>query len=222
MSAKLVVWDWNGTLFDDVDLIVQAVNSANIPIYGLQPITIEQYQEQFEVPIKNWYLKMGADPETLERLQPHAADVFERIYEAAALRAPTRVGARQLLDSLNNQGVDQIILSNHTLEGIHLQIARLDLDKYMSSVLANDNITESHHKGKQDRLEQFLDETDHNPASTVIVGDTIEEILIGKNLGLKTIAITGGACSERRLQNAGPDNIVHSLDEIANIVEELA
>lgn len=222
MNPKLVVWDWNGTLLDDVDIIVQSVNSTTIPIYGLPTINVGQYQDNFEVPIKNWYLKMGASIEALDKRTADAAEAFERVYEAGAIHAPTRKGARQLLSLLNQRGLQQIILSNHTLEGIYLQLARLDLEQYMGHVLANDNIRTSHHKGKQDRLQQFLEQTGHAPASAVIVGDTIEEIAIGKNLGLKTIAITGGACSESRLQNAGPDRIVHSLDEIAKIVEELA
>lgn len=222
MSLKLVVWDWNGTLFDDTDILVQAVNSAESPIYGIPEITVEEYQELYEVPIKNWFAKMGVDSETFQRLSQQAANAFERDYEAAALHAPIRIGAREVLIMLRNNGIDQIILSNHTLEGIYLQLARLDIEQYIRTVLANDIIGGAHFRGKQERLANYLKENGIAASSVVIIGDTQEEVHIGKNLGLSTIAITGGACSEARLHQTKPDRLIHSLEELRNIIEELA
>ncbi len=39
--ATHIVWDWNGTLFHDIDAVIGATNSAFAEI-GLEPITLER------------------------------------------------------------------------------------------------------------------------------------------------------------------------------------
>ena len=59
MSIKLVVWDWNGTILDDVGITVQAINSGVLPLLNLPEMTVPQYQDVFEVPIIKSYLSLG-------------------------------------------------------------------------------------------------------------------------------------------------------------------
>ena len=46
---KLVVFDWNGTLFADAQAAVHGAN-ARLTFLGLEPITLKQYREAFEIP----------------------------------------------------------------------------------------------------------------------------------------------------------------------------
>ena len=57
---KHIIWDWNGTLINDVWLAVEIMNSIlasrNIPL-----ISHEKHKEMFDFPIKNYYQKLGID-----------------------------------------------------------------------------------------------------------------------------------------------------------------
>lgn len=53
------------------------------------------------------------------------------------------------------------------------------------------------------------------------IGDTREEVEIGKELGFKTVALTGGNNSTKILRSAKPDFLIHSLVELKEILKAL-
>ena len=219
---KLVVWDWNGTIIDDVGITVQAVNSGVLPLLNLPEMTVSEYQDVFEVPIINNYLNLGVSEAEFHEKSEAISQAFHSHYEPLAARAHTRRNIRSALLRLQQTGVQSIILSNHTLEGIYLQLARLELEKFFVTVLANDDIEQVHHTGKQHRVENYLSQYYFQPDEVAIVGDTAEEISIGKKLGLHTIAVTGGFSSRARLVAAQPEYLVSSVKEIITTLEDIA
>lgn len=48
-NIKHIIWDWNGTLFDDVDICVDNINWL-LKKYNLPEITKEKYREIFTFP----------------------------------------------------------------------------------------------------------------------------------------------------------------------------
>jgi phosphoglycolate phosphatase-like HAD superfamily hydrolase len=49
-----VVWDWNGTLLDDLPIVVKAVNSA-LHQFGELPITADDYRDHYTRPVRHFY-----------------------------------------------------------------------------------------------------------------------------------------------------------------------
>lgn len=219
---KLVVFDWNGTLFDDTKAVLEAANASEIPLLGLAPITLERMREVYEVPIIKAYENMGVDPAFFKAKSDEISPVFHKVYEPLVAKSKTRIGAHKLLKNLHNRDMHCIILSNHTMEGIYFQLTRLKLGTYFNDVLANDTFGAAHHTGKQHRIEAYLQANHYQPDEVVIVGDTPEEVRIGKALDLHTVAITGGMCSRARLVSAKPEYLVSSLNQLTGVVEQLA
>lgn len=217
---KLVVFDWNGTLFSDATAAVHGAN-ARMKLLNLPEISPEQYRDAFEIPAVNTYTNLGVELELLQKHSLELSKAFHKAYETKAKTVRTRTGARELLKYLENQNIAKIIFSNHTIDGINFQLIRLKIANYFDTVLANEDIFVSHHQGKKHRLETYLKNQKYLPSEVIIIGDSPEEATIGKDLGLKTIAITGGFCSTKRLKAAKPDVLVHSLHEIIQIIEEL-
>lgn len=217
---KLVVFDWNGTLFSDVEAAVHAAN-ARMKFLNRPAITSKQFQDAFEIPAVKTYTNLGIDPKLLQINSIELSKTFHDAYESRARNVRTRAGAREVLTYLENQKISKIIFSNHTVEGIKFQINRLKIAKFFNVVLANENIYASHHNGKKHRLEAYLKTQNFKSSEVIIVGDSPEEVNIGKDLGLKTVAITGGFCSTKRLKASKPDVLIHKLRDIINIIEEI-
>ena len=57
-----LIWDWNGTLQDDVWLCIDVMNSL-LHRRRKPAITLQQYREIFRFPVKDYYLKAGLDYE---------------------------------------------------------------------------------------------------------------------------------------------------------------
>ncbi len=216
---KLVVFDWNGTLLADTRLVLRAGNATELKFLGLEPISLATYQDTYEMPLYRFYENLGVSRETYDAHALEMAGLFHPFYEPLAARARTRSGTRQTLHHLQAKGITNVILSNHTVEGIEAQLVRLKLAAYFDAVLANGTVSTTRHTNKQDRLETYLAQHDIAPHETIIIGDTTEEAAIGKNLGLRTVCITGGNHSKRRLVAAEPHALIHKVSELIELTE---
>ena len=60
MKKNMIIWDWNGTLLDDVDLCVEAINMLlareSLPLLTGK----EEYQRVFQFPIRAYYEAVGS------------------------------------------------------------------------------------------------------------------------------------------------------------------
>jgi len=55
-------------------------------------------------------------------------------------------------------------------------------------------------------------------SSTYFIGDTNHEIEVSKALGIKSIAVTWGTCTEKNLRLETPDFVVHDVKELEEIL----
>jgi phosphoglycolate phosphatase-like HAD superfamily hydrolase len=218
---KHAFFDWNGTLIADTAPIVEGVKKE-LEVYGHPAITVRQYRENYDVPISDFLVKIGVKREVIEEKGLEAAKVFYAYYEPRVAKAHTRKGVRQALDALGRKDIRRAILSNHTLEGINLQLARLKLDHLFEAVLANggqlDNVL---YEGKEQKLLKYLTKNQIPELEVAIIGDTVEEVRISRNLGLKSVIIAGGHNSTKRLKEAKPDALIDRFDQLLDALEGL-
>ena len=57
---KTIIWDWNGTLLNDLDLSIDAVNIL-LRDRGLPLLSVERYKEIFRFPVIDYYRDAGFD-----------------------------------------------------------------------------------------------------------------------------------------------------------------
>ena len=73
---------------------------------------------------------------------------------------------------------------------------------------------------KIEKMKSYLSTTKINPAKAIIIGDSPEDIQIGKALDMITVAIKDGYTSTRRLRECNPNEIIGSLREFRSVVEK--
>ena len=76
---KHIIWDWNGTIINDVDLCVELINWL-LKEKNLKTITKEEYKNVFTIPVKNYYAQLGFDfsKESFEIIGKQWMDEYER------------------------------------------------------------------------------------------------------------------------------------------------
>jgi len=215
---KLVVFDWNGVLIADAAATV-AVDKEIFATFGHKPITMKTYREIFTMPVKDFFLAAGFTKEEMARNAVKIQELFHSLYEPRIAKIRTRTGARELLEYIRAKGIEAIILSNHTTEGIHSQLERLGIKKYFSRVIANDKHVTMERKNKGDKLVELVKASPYKKGEMIIIGDSPEETEAGKRTGIATVAITGGYYSTRRLRDAKPDHLINKLTDIISIIK---
>jgi len=218
---KLLVFDFNGVLLADTQACMAADNHV-IKTFGGKPVSLKVYRDTIIIPSVNFYSAHGCNREELLENSKRLGKVFHTFYEKRAAKIRGRKYAKEVLKWLYKNNIDSVILSNHTVVGITYQLERLGMKNYIKKLLANailDSTLKA--RNKQEKLIDYIKSNKFKKSEVVIIGDSPEEIEIGKKLGIKTIAITGGYYSTSRLRNSNPDFLINNLKELIGIIKRM-
>lgn len=188
-----IIWDWNGTLLDDVDMCIGCMNklleTRNIPL-----LTKDKYQEVFDFPVQDYYQKIGIDFEKdpFDIIGHHFMDLyFEELPDCKMHSDALRV-----LDYFHQQGMKQYVLSAMEHDALVLAMNDYNISHYFEAVYGIDNHLAA---GKIDRGIQMMEEHQVNPQQSLMFGDTLHDKEVADKLGLDIVLISNGHQNFSRL-----------------------
>ena len=210
-EVELVIWDWNGTLFDDAWLCVEVMN-AMLAARGLGPISANRYAAVFRFPVSAYYAALGFDfaVEPFERL---GTEFIER-YQARETECRLRAQAADVLASVARIGIEQTVLSASQQWRLEEQVRRHGVGRHFSAVLGLD-----HHfaTSKVARGGEWLRDRVVDPRRVVLVGDTDHDVEVAHDLGVLCFLIPSGHQSLPRLAACGVP-VMRSLADLTNAI----
>lgn len=219
-AQKFIVWDWNGALLDDTEVVLSCVNTV-LSRLDHPPLTIEKFRATQIRPLEKFYRDIGLTAEQADMALEHERAIFHETYEPLADHAPLRDGAADLLDTLKQQGVTHIVVSNHITDQIVRIMKQRAIHHHFDDVLAYENHGKQFRdRTKGEKLRAYMDAKGLNPANAVIIGDTLEEIEIARTYGMISVAITGGIHAADRLLALQPNYLIQSLHELPPILRQ--
>ncbi|HBT59727.1 MAG TPA: hypothetical protein DEA45_02760 [Acholeplasmataceae bacterium] len=209
---KYVIWDFNGTVLDDLKLSVDLLN-VMLRRQNKKELSVDQYLEVFGFPIKAYYEKAGIsfEDESFDVM----ADFFIRQYQPESLKQALNKGVRETLTVLKQSGVKNILLSASEQNNLEEQIKHFELDHLFEVVLGTDNI-KAH--GKVYKGIDYLKKHNINPNDCLYIGDTTHDYEVAQALGVEVLLYTGGHQSERVLNQTGA-RLVSSISDIIKYIE---
>ena len=217
---KLAVFDWNGTLLSDTRACLDADNQG-IKFFGGTLVNLKQYRETIIIPSAIFYVKHGCNEKKIKKNIKKLGEVFHKYYEKRVAKCRGRKGAKIILEWLTKNSVKSIIISNHTVKGIEFQLQRLGMKKYILDILANSSQNASFkRRNKLEKLRKYIDAHNYKKNEIIIVGDSPEEVEIGRALGIKSVAIEYGHYSTARLRASKPYFLISNLGELKNKIKD--
>ena len=193
-----VLWDWNGTLLDDLELNLSVENEL-LRRRGLsERADRDYYLAHFGFPIIDFYKKLGFDFS-----KEHYADIaceYADLYASGLQAAKLFDDARPVLDALQRSGVRQVVISatEHTL--LQKQIASYALADRFDAVLGSEN---NLGKSKVAVACDWLQRHKADPRRTLFVGDTIHDFETAQAIGCDCVLVARGHNSRARLEATG-------------------
>lgn len=208
MKTKLVLWDWNGTLLDDVELCVDALNRLLAQYHYPQRYTVEAYREIFGFPIRDYYTRAGFDfsRDPFETL----AESYMSLYIPASAACPLVSGAVPALQALQSAGVRQTILSASQLPTLEQQVTARHIRPYFDTLLGLGDIYAA---SKVALGQRFLADAALDPGAAVMVGDSLHDYEVAQALGVRCVLYAGGHQPAKTLRATGAP-VCHSLTEV--------
>lgn len=196
MRTDRIIWDFNGTLYDDVSIEIRAMNRL-LTRHGYPPIpSAERYREIFGFPIVDYYRRAGFDfsRHPYEQLAPEWVAEYGKLEPEAALRAD----ALCAIDALADAGIAQTLVSA-TEEGmLRRQLETLGILECFDGILGNRNI---HAVGKS---ELILAYKATRPSERILmIGDTEHDFSCAEAAGFECILVSGGHRPKFALEACG-------------------
>ncbi len=206
---KHIIWDWNGTLFDDIQLSLELINSL-LSRYMLPAVTLSRYKDVFGFPVKEYYRKVGFDFDAVafEKVAVEFIDAYNRRRYEAGLY----LGAHEILNKLSEKGVVHSVLSAYRQKELEETINRLGIGNCFERISGiSDQFAASKIKNGQLLIEKIA----HSKKEIVMIGDTCHDFEVARAMGVDCILVSHGHYSTRRLKKCGVP-VIGSLNELPN------
>ena len=212
MKYTYCIWDFNGTILDDVELGIYAVNKL-FDLHNMSKrLERSEYCAHFDFPIKDYYARVGFDFEKTpyEELAVEWINIYFSNFDKAMLFSdvvPT-------LEFFKQKGVMQSVLSASERNSLINQITDFGIKQYFAEIMGIGNIYAA------SKLELAKKWRSEHPAEKVIfIGDTTHDIETAKVLGADCFIVCAGHQSRERFDGCDA-TVVNSLTELCELFKE--
>lgn len=210
-SIRHVIWDFNGTLLDDVSCCVDTINTL-LAERALPPMTLERYRGCFGFPVRDFYVELGFDfeREDFDALSTtFIARYLEHLNREGSGVAP-HTGALDILEQVAARGLHQSVLSamEHALLCKLLAHYKLDLRLRHARGLSDLRASSKVELGRA-----LIGELDVAPENVVIIGDTLHDHETARAIGCECVLVAHGHQARARLERSGA-HVVESLADV--------
>ena len=191
MKYTYCIWDFNGTILDDVALGMNSVNTL-LCERGLPTIpSKDEYRKKFDFPIIDYYRELGFDfdKDPYEEL----ANLWVEIYMRDLADAKLFDDLLPMLDFFDKAGVRQVILSASERSMLLKQLEGLGIADRFEEIMGIDNI---YGDSKLALAEDWRRR--HPEERAIFIGDTTHDCKTAEILDAECFIVCAGhQCGER-------------------------
>ena len=204
-----IIWDWNGTLLNDVDWCIGRMNLM-LERRNMTPLAdISEYHKVFCFPIIDYYKNVGFDfaVESFEMLAKEYIDLY---HSKTDICVSLYDDAEYVLKTLHARKISQIILSASDQNNLLMQLSPFSVTQYFDEILG---ISDIYAGSKVEIGLSYLQR--NNITSGVLIGDTIHDYEVAQAMGIDCILVAQGHQSKKQLMSCGVpvlDNLREALD----------
>ncbi|HLP86666.1 MAG TPA: HAD family hydrolase [Candidatus Paceibacterota bacterium] len=201
---KNIIFDWSGVIKDHSMGHFIVINKM-LEYFGLNKMTLEQLRNEWSEPYMTFWNKYLPD------LTKEQQDVVYKKVLMENFNPKEYPGIIDLIQKLKKEGKNIIVISADHAISILPEIKKFGLQNIFNDI-------EIGIHDKEETLYKIIKRNNFIENETAIIGDSNQEITIGRKAGIKTIAVTWGLCSENNLKLMNPDYIVRNIKELEKIV----
>lgn len=214
MSRLHVVWDWNGTLLDDLHVVIEASN-VGLARYDIE-LDEDVYRDHFTRPVRSFYDSLFGRPISDDEWE-WLNEVFHDEYMARADAAELTGDALEALDLVGSEPGTQSLLSMSPQEWLEGIVTRKGVGHRFSRI---GGLAGSTGGLKAAHMEEHIASLGIDPVETVMIGDTPDDATAARHVGARAVLYDGGSHHLPVLQQTRVP-VAHSLVEAVEIALEL-
>src|SRR5665811_1430644 len=203
-----VVWDWNGTLLDDLHVVVAAVSEGVRP--HRHPVSIEEYRDHYTRPVKLVYhALLGREVTEAEWLDIDRR--FHDAYRELMVTVPLARDAAAALDLVEESDASQSLLSMYPHADLLGVVRSHGIEHRFTRI---DGLRGNAGDLKAAYLAKHLDAEQRSPDEAVLIGDTPDDAAAASAVGAASVLYHGGSHHRDELEAVGVPVVESLVDAV--------
>ena len=209
MNASVIrnlIFDWSGTLVDDLSAVWQTVNHV-LTKAGREEVTLDQFRKDFCPSFSKFYADCFSHVQR-DQVTAWFNEHFATVQDSVAALPHSR----DFLEFARAHGLRMVVLTAVHEPHFAAQAKRTGFGDFFER--AYTGVWE-----KARRIHEVLREQMFNPVETLFIGDMQQDIETAKHGGVRSCAVLTGYQGLEQLRLARPDLIVEHLGELRHVLE---
>jgi len=201
-----IIFDWSGTLVDDLPAVWEAVNDV-FRRSGVAALTLDEFRAEFSLPFGDFY----------RRFVPHIPSAqieiwFHERFQQACHCVPPLLHARDFLEKCRENKLRCFILTSVNSKYFPPQAENTGLAGYFEAVFSGV-------LDKREQIRVLLNTHKLAGEETLFVGDMQHDIEAARHGGVHSCAVLTGYNRLEQLRQSEPEAIVEHLKELWQLLE---
>lgn len=206
MKYTHILWDWNGTLLDDVGISIDCVNIL-LQRLGLEPTNLQEYYEMMEIPMKKYYENLFSAKGSKLKYEL-CTENFQKNYPKLIDKANLMDGAFQMLEYFKANGAKQFIVSSFEKTRLIQYVKMFKIEHFFEVISGDDDIHVGSKSGRAIELVKGIDRS-----KILYIGDSEADFITAKDLNCDCVLICKGHQPRKVLEKFGCP-VIDNLTEL--------
>jgi phosphoglycolate phosphatase len=215
-TFDLIAFDWDGTLFDSTAIITRCIQAAVRDVGGTVPTDMAA----------SHVIGMGlaqalahAAPDVPQARYPELGVRYRHHYMALQDDISLFDGVLPMLGELKQRSHHLAVATGKSRAGLDVALRAVQLQGlFDASRTADETAGKPHPRMLQELIREFGLE----PSRVLMVGDTTHDLLMARNAGCASVAVSYGAHPVDGFAELGPLFVAHSVAQLRNWLMEYA
>ena len=206
---KNLIFDWSGTLVDDLALTLDASNYV-FSQYGKPCMNRDEFRAEFQLPYPDYYARVLPQAD-LNELEDH----FRYAFRVSTATVEVLPHAREFLEFCRARGVRCFILTSVDAKEFDIQCRELGMMEYFEAIHAGIRHKDTH-------IHTLLGQHGLHAHETAFIGDMQHDVETAHHAGITSIAVLTGYNDAAQLSRVKPDIIVPDLLVLRTLMRRYA
>ena len=208
LRFPLVVFDWDGTLYDSTGIIVRCIQAAVRDVGGTVP---DERAAAYVIGMSLSQALAHAAPDVPVERYPQLNERYRHHYRKHHDDLSLFDGVLPLLEALKARGHLLAVATGKSRRGLDETLESVELRGMFDASRTADETA-----GKPDPL--MLNELSADlgvpPQGILMIGDTTHDLLMARNAGCASVGVSYGAHTPEAFDALGPLHIAHSVPDL--------
>lgn len=205
---KYVIFDFNGTVVNDVKVSLDALNYCVNKYLDRKPIDMQEYLDVFTFPIQTYYERVGFDWSKGYTYEQVGQDWFD-YYRDHKNEYDIFDGVIEMLNKAHDLGYKNILISASHLDTLKVQLVELGIADYFDEVLGIDNIYAA---SKIDIAVKWIKDKDPNDCK--FIGDSLHDLQTAQAMGIKDTTLVARGHQGKQVLIQEHNNVVDDIRQV--------